>query len=381
MMNVPGGNITIKGGIVTANDFIGGNNRENIPGFTFSGGVIFTPSIKNKDDKENWEGLLFEDEQGRIYGDEISLNTNLTIPSGHTLTIENGQKLTLDNCTLTLEEGATIENGGTIDAQTITYHSNYGDTEETRVQYTGKKVSVPTDLFTRQYHTFKGWYADADDETDEAIEKVSETKDLYAHWTPNTFTLNQLPAPTLTYGTKMDNITLSTLLSEGAEADCGQITFSVSGLPTGLECNDGVISGTPTAASTDEGSKVTITAEAANTSKATLTPTFTVAPAEPTLAFDTEPYEITYGESGVNIQISSNSTGSINYAYYTNQECTEGRTDNQPTNAGSYWVKATIAKTTNYKGKSVTTTFVINKGTITVTPPHKRSNPLQRRSP
>lgn len=40
--------------------------------------------------------------------------------------------------------------------------------------------------------------------------------------------------------------------------------------------------------------------------------------------------------------------GTITIEYYTNEECTEGRTTDIPTNAGIYYAKATLTETTNY---------------------------------
>lgn len=283
-----GGTVTINGGIVSAS-YIGGGGgykgKGNSGSFQINNGVVVcTNGIGDKSKQGQWNGIVFKKTVGTMYGTEVVFNHDFTIPDNTTLTINSGQTLTIKDCTLTLGEGAKlINNGGTVSLvnggainNQITYHANYGDPEETKVHYAGGKVTPPTNLFTRQYYTFKGWYADVTDETGGKITEVTTTKDLYAHWTPNTFTLNTLSVPTLTYGTAMQDITLSSLLPTDAVTNCGEITFSASGLPTGLTCNNGVISGTPAAASTDEGSKVTITTTAKNTSTATQEVTFKV---------------------------------------------------------------------------------------------------------
>lgn len=291
------GTITINGGTVTAT---GGKDATGIGGaagkhgtFTIKGGVVFASSIGNKSNTGKWVGIVFENKQGAIYGKNVGITTDVTIPSDHALTIGNDQALIIDGCTLTVDNATlTVQDGGKIATMDegkisgyngtittgykVTYHANYENSTETEIQYFTEKTATIENPFTRQYYTLKGWYTDATDETGGTITEVSTTTDLYAHWELNTFTLN-LTAPTLTYGSKMTDITLSRLLSTDAEKNCGTINIEVSStLPAGLECKDGVISGTPTAASTDEGSKVTITATAENTSTATQEVTFKV---------------------------------------------------------------------------------------------------------
>ena len=40
--------------------------------------------------------------------------------------------------------------------------------------------------------------------------------------------------------------------------------------------------------------------------------------------------------------------GTVTYKYYTNEECTAGETSTPPTNAGNYWVKATVSGSTTH---------------------------------
>lgn len=383
------GDIIINGGFINATGLIGFDSRTQSTG-TFSTGtdghafIITTKITANKD--TNLSGIIIENNNSTFYGTQCILIADATIPENQQIEVKQGQTLIVDNCTLSLGTNATLTNsggtilsvGGTINeggvtattGNKVTYHANYENSTETEIQYFTENTATIENLFTRQYYTFKGWYTDATSETDGAITEVSTTTDLYAHWEPNTFTLNSLSEQTLTYGTAMQDITLSKLLPENAVTNCGTITFSVSGdLPAGLTCENGVISGTPKTVNTT-GTTVTITATAANTSTATQTATFTIAPAEPALAFgQTNGYEITYGEQAASIQATSdNSSGTVSYAYYTNQECTTGQTSTQPTDAGSYWVKATIAANGNYAEKSITTTYVIKRKDLTVTP-------------
>ncbi len=58
----------------------------------------------------------------------------------------------------------------------------------------------------------------------------------------------------------------------------------------------------------------------------------------------------TYGQTANSPTVSGNpGNGTVTYKYYTNAECTQGETTAQPTNAGTYWVKASVEQTTNYK--------------------------------
>ena len=127
-----GGNITISGGTVTA---IGNNGGSGIGGglnMTGSGtfstpngsAVIFTTDILGgsvtEDDKADWRGIIFEGDNGAVYGSNITLSADTEIPSGKTLTIEAGKTLTIEaGVTLTIH--GEIINNGTIDCSgTIT---------------------------------------------------------------------------------------------------------------------------------------------------------------------------------------------------------------------------------------------------------------------
>ena len=300
-----GGTAIINGGtvIATGGKSSIGNGNGNSKTNSFTTGtsghafIIADKGISDQTKQQDWNGVIFlTKETGKIYGKNIGITTSATIPNGYTLTIGQGETLTIDGCTLTVATGGTLtNNGGTIitlnggkiegysgtvasSGYKITCHANNGiSPEETKVQYTtGQTTTIANPFSAPQYQKFKGWYANAADEAGGPVTTVSSSTDLYAHWEPNTFTLNTLTVPTLTYGTAMQSITLSSLLPTDAVTNCGEITFSASGLPTGLTCNNGVISGTPAAASTDEGSKVTITATAANTSTVEQKVTFKV---------------------------------------------------------------------------------------------------------
>lgn len=58
--------------------------------------------------------------------------------------------------------------------------------------------------------------------------------------------------------------------------------------------------------------------------------------------------------------------GVVSYKYYTNADCTEGETTTPPTNAGNYWVKATVSSsTTHADATSAAKSFTISRADYT----------------
>ena len=58
--------------------------------------------------------------------------------------------------------------------------------------------------------------------------------------------------------------------------------------------------------------------------------------------------------------------GTVTYKYYTNEECTAGETSTPPTNAGNYWVKATVSgSTTHADATSAAKAFTIGRAGYT----------------
>ena len=109
-----GGNIAISGGNVTA---IGGDLAAGIGGgFKGSGdsfttetdghALIVASSISDTSQRESWSGIIFEGNDGKVYGNP-TIQENIEIPWGKTLTIP-------ENTTLTVKDGVTLTNSGTI---------------------------------------------------------------------------------------------------------------------------------------------------------------------------------------------------------------------------------------------------------------------------
>ena len=82
----------------------------------------------------------------------------------------------------------------------------------------------------------------------------------------------------------------------------------------------------------------------------------------------------TYGEEAKSPEVTGNpGNGNVTYTYYTNAAFTTQTTTTgsgaseaggKPVNAGTYYVKAVVAETDNYKGGSATTSFTIAKADI-----------------
>lgn len=121
------GDITISGGFVTAtsggagagigggeNDRTGSGSfkttdKENNPGNAF----IIAKSIGDKGNQGSWSGVIFEGNNGKVYGSPTLPEGLFTIPSGKTLEIEGDKTLILGNKTTLINNG-TIKNKGTI---------------------------------------------------------------------------------------------------------------------------------------------------------------------------------------------------------------------------------------------------------------------------
>ena len=90
-----GSNISINGGIVTANTE---DDRTGIDG---------------TDSQTDWSGLVVQNGAGLIYGDSLELTSNFTVFSGDTLEVKENQTLTIASG-VTLTVSGTVANSGTI---------------------------------------------------------------------------------------------------------------------------------------------------------------------------------------------------------------------------------------------------------------------------
>ena len=126
-----GGEVTITGGTVTATGNARGNTSAYIIGVEGIGGgryditsgtdgtfqttnngnaVIFASSIGDQSHKADWSGIIFEGDEGKVYGNP-TLTDDLTIPEKKALDIPVGKTLTV-NSTITVK--GILTNDGTI---------------------------------------------------------------------------------------------------------------------------------------------------------------------------------------------------------------------------------------------------------------------------
>ena len=116
-----GGTVAIYGGTVnaTSNNGAGIGNGDGGSGCSFSTGTdghafIIASSISDQSKKGSWSGVIFEGDNGAVYGSQ-TLEKDLTIETNQTLTIVEDATLTIvEDATLTISDGATLTNKGTI---------------------------------------------------------------------------------------------------------------------------------------------------------------------------------------------------------------------------------------------------------------------------
>lgn len=130
-----GGEVMITGGTVKASSSrgagigVGYSDSEIRNSGTFQtnngNAVIFASSIGDQSHKDDWSGIIFEGDEGEVYGNP-TLADDLTIPENKALDIPSGKTLTV-NSTITVQ--GTLTNNGTIigsgsitpDAKKLTY--------------------------------------------------------------------------------------------------------------------------------------------------------------------------------------------------------------------------------------------------------------------
>ena len=73
--------------------------------------------IEDDDDTSAWQGVIFLDGKGQLYGTSVTLSEDVTIPSGNTLEIGQGQTLSVDRgVTMTIDNEDCLTGGGTLGA-------------------------------------------------------------------------------------------------------------------------------------------------------------------------------------------------------------------------------------------------------------------------
>ena len=171
----PGGTIVISGGVVTAERIgAGATNQEGSFSTTGSGNaVIFAGSITDQSGKNGWSGLIFQGNEGKVYGNSYIVDKDLTIPADKTLTIENGE-------TLTVTSGVTLTNNGSIQV-------NHGGTYS-GAHPSGNTVTYQIDWDTNGDGTVDDTtyvaYGQTPSHTDGSKEGNAQYSYQFAGWTP-----------------------------------------------------------------------------------------------------------------------------------------------------------------------------------------------------
>ncbi|OUO50409.1 hypothetical protein B5F77_12890 [Parabacteroides sp. An277] len=309
-------------------------------------------------DGETW------DEHGKIFSYQTE--------GGEVMAMVFGKFYPEDDKEYTVYDGENATNAvvsknnpnATLNYYTVTYDGN-GSTAGTvptddGIYLSGSEVTLAKqgDL-VRTYYTFKGWGATADaTEPIETSFNIDKKTTLYALWTLNTFTLMEGEIPEFTYGTAIENINLSEWLSDDAEANCGEITFSLkegSSLPAGLTLSEeGILSGTPTAAN-ENGVKVIIVATAENGSTAEIVITITVKKADPAYAVPTG-LTATYGQTLADVALPEAENGTWQW-----------QAEDTPVGAAgenTFTAIFTPADTDNYKIVEVNVTITVSQAIL-----------------
>lgn len=254
-----GGRIIINGGTVNA---IGGTYSSAGIGTdqygykgSFSTGTngnafIIASSINANIDNSQWQGIIFEGNDGSIYGSP-TLFTDAVIPEGKILVINTSQTLTVNSGvtlvnigTINNDSGGSIVNSGTIlnvasgnitgtqpattakEGFAVTCHLNYVDAPGNEIKYieSGTAFSY-TPAFSPKGYAFDGWYTKATDGT--PIMTISASVDAYANWKSNMSSTEINAFPTIsnfTYSGKAISITAPDVMDK---ANNSKITDAV----------------------------------------------------------------------------------------------------------------------------------------------------------
>lgn len=113
---IQGGTISATGGMYAYGIGKGSDINDASPAFSTGNNghaVIFTSSISDQNNKDNWSGVIFIGNNGSVYGTTVAPTESFTIPEGKTLTIDSGKTLQINEGVALTNNGA-ISNNGTI---------------------------------------------------------------------------------------------------------------------------------------------------------------------------------------------------------------------------------------------------------------------------
>lgn len=382
----PGGNcsapidIFLLGGTVTANIWII-DNRTNLKTVIVGPDVNITGDVT---DQYSY-GFVFSGTPNK----SATVKGNPVFPADKKITIDAGETLTIPAGTILTNNG-TITNRGTINGDGlilgnipnnwqgntayITYSANGGQGTTVKDTYHKEEKinSFPsTNNLSRDGYTCLGWNSDQKATTalTEYTVKVGENT-LYAIWAKNVELTSNKQEIIGTVGETFTEVDLSQYIKN--EVDVLGVTFAVKdgkSLPGGFNLSkEGKLTAPlkPTEAKLTETVIVAVTPNN-GAQPADLILTFNIAKGRSTISINN--YSITYGEEPV--KVATTKTGSTNdvvLSYYTNKDCTADKSSDQPTDAGTYYVKAEVAEDDNYNAASAKAEFVINKKELIITP-------------
>lgn len=169
-------------------------------------------------DANGGEGTM--EKQSVEYLTPAALNENKFTKTGYTFqgwaTEASGEAAYADKSTVSLSEDETLYAVWTINTYTVTFNANGGSNAGNGTSFTqsftyGESQALTGNKFEKAHHTFAGWATSADGEavyTNGQSIAITEDTNLYAVWTPNTYTVtfykndgsNETATQTFTYG-------------------------------------------------------------------------------------------------------------------------------------------------------------------------------------
>ena len=228
-------------------------------------------------------------------------------------------------------------------------------------------TTLTPNSFTKEGYTFSGWNTAADGSGTSYADKATGAGangniTLYAQWTKKigestNYTVNAILDQTYTGAEIKPAVVVKD--SNGYKMDASNYTVEYSGDLTNVT-ND-----------TTDSEKIPTVKITLNNSSNSATVTFKIVKDEkPTVEMADQ--SVTYGTPYTMTATAKTSAGNeikdgtITIEYYTNEECTEGKTTDAPTNAGTYYAKAILSGTTNYAEATKIAKITISNGTFSV---------------
>ena len=206
------GDIAIASGVVTAT---GQKDHKGINGtvsISDSAVVFANGGFSDSSNNTSWNGVVFEDNEGAIYGTnvaptesfEIGKGKKLKIDSPDSLTINRGKAMTVkgevsgepitNNGIIRVMQGASMNPNmitGVNSHAVILYPGNGVDLGDTPKRTYGEGLALPA--LSRTGYTFDGWYRNVD-YTEGIITNASQAiagdSTYYAKWTPKQYTIS-----------------------------------------------------------------------------------------------------------------------------------------------------------------------------------------------